>query len=368
MAKATDSDILIDHAVLAAAETSDRVETSLTVQKQPFGAVLDDLVRPLGLAYRAVGPNAIQVISGKRPTNGWNWSSTRSAHGWPTKPPSPFGRRARKSLPFPFGRGAGGEGRETDRAAEDRSGGQKLERRRRLGRGLFECPLPMSDRSSIAAFPGGNRTNVGRKGKIVLCHANRFAGELVRRVFGLKTSAFPFYFRQHSHAGGTVQLHNRRIRPCGVVLFRLFSSPSSSDSLGKHGREQTNDALPARPVWLAAAGVGLLGLLATAAVLRPSPSGHGTHQQLGLPPCTFWVLFHRPCPTCGMTTAWAHLMRGEWIDACRANTGGVLLGVLAMVAAPWLLGSAIRGRWLAAAPSERSGRVDVRDHLTGNHD
>ena len=106
--------------------------------------------------------------------------------------------------------------------------------------------------------------------------------------------------------------------------------------------------------WLAAAGVGLLGLLATAAVLRPSPSGHGTHQQLGLPPCTFSVLFHRPCPTCGMTTAWAHLMRGEWLAACRTNAGGALLGVLAIVAAPWLLGSAIRGRWLGVAPSERA--------------
>lgn len=63
LAKATDSDILIDHAALAAAETSDRVETSLTVRKQPLATVLDSLLRPLGLAYRAVGPNAIQVTS-----------------------------------------------------------------------------------------------------------------------------------------------------------------------------------------------------------------------------------------------------------------------------------------------------------------
>jgi hypothetical protein len=52
-----------------------------------------------------------------------------------------------------------------------------------------------------------------------------------------------------------------------------------------------------------------------------------------------------------MTTAWAHLMRGEWFDACRANLGGTLLGLLAMVAAPWLLGSAVRGRWLVVAPN-----------------
>ena len=46
------------------------------------------------------------------------------------------------------------------------------------------------------------------------------------------------------------------------------------------------------------------------------------------------------------------MMRGEWLEACRANAGGALLGVLAMAAAPWLLGSAIRGKWLGAAPNE----------------
>ncbi len=63
LAKVTDSEILIDHAALAAAETSDGVETSLTVERRPLGAVLHDLLRPLGLAYRAVGPYAIQVTS-----------------------------------------------------------------------------------------------------------------------------------------------------------------------------------------------------------------------------------------------------------------------------------------------------------------
>jgi hypothetical protein len=105
--------------------------------------------------------------------------------------------------------------------------------------------------------------------------------------------------------------------------------------------------------WLAAGGVGLLGLLAIAAVLKPSPSGYGTHEQLGLPPCTFSVLFGRPCPTCGMTTAWAYMMRGQWYEACRANAGGTLFGLLAMVAAPWLLGSALRGDWLGVRPDER---------------
>ena len=99
-----------------------------------------------------------------------------------------------------------------------------------------------------------------------------------------------------------------------------------------------------------ALAVGLLVLLAAAALLKPDPRGLGTHQQFGLPPCTFRFLFGRPCPTCGMTTAWAHLVRGQLIAALRANAGGTLLAALAVVSVPWLAVSAARGRWLGLAP------------------
>ena len=98
-------------------------------------------------------------------------------------------------------------------------------------------------------------------------------------------------------------------------------------------------------------GLALLVPLAVACCLEPNPQNRGTHQQLGLPPCTFVVLFGRPCPTCGMTTAWAHLVRGHGIHALRANVGGTLLGIVDLVAAPWLLLSAACGRWLGWAPN-----------------
>ena len=97
--------------------------------------------------------------------------------------------------------------------------------------------------------------------------------------------------------------------------------------------------------------LGLLALLAVAAFLKPDPRGLGTHQQFGLPPCTFRFLFGRPCPTCGMTTSWAHLVRGQLIGALRASVGGTLLGALAVVSVPWLVVSAARGRWLGWAPN-----------------
>src|SRR5947209_2100708 len=52
---------------------------------------------------------------------------------------------------------------------------------------------------------------------------------------------------------------------------------------------------------LVTAGTVLIGLLATAACLTPSPRGMGTHQQLGLPPCTVVQWFGVRCPSCGMT-------------------------------------------------------------------
>lgn len=101
---------------------------------------------------------------------------------------------------------------------------------------------------------------------------------------------------------------------------------------------------------------GLAVPLVLACRLKPDPAGHGTHQQLGLPPCTMLVLFGRPCPTCGMTTSWAHLVRGRLGEALRANVGGTMLGLVDLLVVPWLLLAAVRGRWpggelpLALAP------------------
>ncbi len=55
--------ILIDRASLAAAETSDRVETSLTVQRKPLSATLVELLTPLGMSYRVVDDGVIQVTT-----------------------------------------------------------------------------------------------------------------------------------------------------------------------------------------------------------------------------------------------------------------------------------------------------------------
>ena len=112
-----------------------------------------------------------------------------------------------------------------------------------------------------------------------------------------------------------------------------------------------------RMSWLKRLGVGLagsvlLGLLATSARLTPDPQGIGTHRQLGLPPCTIVAWFGVRCPSCGMTTAWSHMVRGQVASAVRANSGGMLLALMAMAVGPWFVGSAIGGRWLISPPRD----------------
>lgn len=54
-----------------------------------------------------------------------------------------------------------------------------------------------------------------------------------------------------------------------------------------------------------------------------------------------------------MTTSWAHAVRGHWLQAAKANSGGALLAAITMLAVPWLLLSAVCGRWLTRPPSDR---------------
>ncbi len=103
---------------------------------------------------------------------------------------------------------------------------------------------------------------------------------------------------------------------------------------------------------LVAVGSVLIGLLATAAWLTPSSRGYGTHQGLGLPPCTLKTWLGVRCPSCGMTTSWSHMMRGQVVRAARANSGGALLAVAAALCGPWMLASGLVGRWLVGPPRE----------------
>lgn len=61
--------------------------------------------------------------------------------------------------------------------------------------------------------------------------------------------------------------------------------------------------------------------------LTPSPTGIGTHRVMGLPPCTWVAWGDIPCPTCGMTTSFAHAVRGDLGSSFRAQPLGFLLAL-----------------------------------------
>jgi hypothetical protein len=107
----------------------------------------------------------------------------------------------------------------------------------------------------------------------------------------------------------------------------------------------------------AAVLAGCLVVLGIAVWLEPSPTGVGTHQGLGLAPCNLVVLTGYPCPTCGMTTAFAYAVRGQWWSAFNAQPAGLLLTLACGAATLLALIALVSGRgwvvnWYRISPSK----------------
>lgn len=99
------------------------------------------------------------------------------------------------------------------------------------------------------------------------------------------------------------------------------------------GAASTRETQITRLLW-AALSCAALAVLAIARVLHPDPNLLGTHVQLGLPPCAFLTLTGLPCPTCGLTTAFAYMARLEITMAARAHWLGPLLFILTAASIP----------------------------------
>lgn len=99
-----------------------------------------------------------------------------------------------------------------------------------------------------------------------------------------------------------------------------------------------------------------VALIGVAFRLTPDPSGTGSHEQLGFPPCTMLTLTGYPCPTCGMSTAFAHAVRGELLSAFQAQPAGLALAVATIAAAGIALSVMITGKvwavnWYRVSPT-----------------
>jgi hypothetical protein len=105
--------------------------------------------------------------------------------------------------------------------------------------------------------------------------------------------------------------------------------------------------------------MGALSVLLVAAWMKPAPGGVGTHQQLGMRPCEFLERTKLPCAACGMTTSFAHLVRGDLPASLYAQPFGCLLAVATAMAVSIGLYAAVTGR-AAYAPLAAMG---LKTHL-----
>lgn len=104
-------------------------------------------------------------------------------------------------------------------------------------------------------------------------------------------------------------------------------------------------------VVLGLTSLGLLAGFAVAAMLSPDPRGYGTHTSLGLPACTIIELYGLPCPSCGLTTSFAHFVRGDFVASVTANAAGFALAALCALMIPWCWVSIGRSRlWRVESP------------------
>lgn len=111
-----------------------------------------------------------------------------------------------------------------------------------------------------------------------------------------------------------------------------------------------------RALWLVAA-LASWPVAILSAWLSPDRRGFGTHQQLGLPPCSFEAATHVPCPGCGLTTSFTNMAHLHPVDALRAHLMGPPLFALTLavaLAAPvairrgWSVQEVLARPWLTA--------------------
>jgi hypothetical protein len=148
--------------------------------------------------------------------------------------------------------------------------------------------------------------------------------------------------------------------PASIDLGRLATYPDAGKLSLAPSMPETNShplgpllcrTQPHRPAtvrfWAAAVIGGAILVFSLAAGLDPPDAGFGAHEQLGLGPCAMPIILGVPCPTCGMTTAFAYLAHGRPGMAFHAQPAGFVLAIAVLVAALLAVQALITGRSIA---------------------
>ena len=137
-------------------------------------------------------------------------------------------------------------------------------------------------------------------------------------------------------------------------MLRLRSQPGADDNPGVEPTD-TRPIPPTREAtylgksiehWLilGAALVGIAALVVLGVWLDPDPRGFGTHEKLGLPPCTPMHLWNVPCPGCGVTTAVSLAAHGHLWPAFTTQPFGLLIAIGIPLFVLWCVVHTLRGR------------------------
>jgi hypothetical protein len=146
-------------------------------------------------------------------------------------------------------------------------------------------------------------------------------------------------------------------RSCSAAEPQLSSAPLVDLPRSRSARSEPARLTGSLRLTMGLTGAVMWSLLVVAFCLRPDSRGTGTHEQLGLPPCTFAMICGFRCPSCGMTTSWAHLTHGHVAQALQNSASGSLLACLALLGGGHLLASAATGRWVTSWKNENTGAV-----------
>lgn len=88
--------------------------------------------------------------------------------------------------------------------------------------------------------------------------------------------------------------------------------------------------------------IACAAVLITAAQLQPAQKGVGTHEQLGMNPCSLYERTGVPCGSCGMTTAFSHAAHAQFAQSFVTQPMGMVLSLITAMAL-WISGyTAIR--------------------------
>ena len=100
-------------------------------------------------------------------------------------------------------------------------------------------------------------------------------------------------------------------------------------------------------------------VLGLAAYMTPAADGHGTHVQLNLPECGWITMADLPCPSCGMTTAFAHAANGDLLSSLRTQPMGAMLALVTAMALVLSIYIAITGSKVGSVFRQFWGRWSI---------